>query len=319
MDEGNGLRPAHRQGRTLRAGAAAFCGRSSGRTVISTSSEHTKLCSTFECRRREVFADTPFAHYICFLQRRFRVSVLPALQLSCTDNHIVVGRSQEWSMSSITISLIVFACVFGGAVFGILFRAALPEHHLSADSKDVVKLGMGLVATMAALVLGLLVSSAKGSYDTQSSEVTEMSAKIVFLDRILAHYGPETKEARDALRSAVVGSVDLIWPQERERTSEGKPPSTHAETLLDKIQILAPKDDKQRWIQSEALSEAVALGQTRWLLYEQGASSVSWPMITILVFWLTAIFVSFGLFAPGNQQLRPRCSSPLYPCPAQSS
>ena len=202
-------------------------------------------------------------------------------------------------MSSVTVSAIVFACVFGGAVFGTVFRGALPEHHLSADSKDVVRLGMGLVATMAALVLGLLVSSAKSTYDTQSSEVTEMSAKVVFLDRMLAHYGPEAKEARDALRAAVAGSVDRIWPKERRRTSDASP-SVGAETLLDKIQMLAPKDDAQRWLQSQALSVAIGLGQTRWLLYEQAASSVSKPMIAILVFWLTTIFISFGLFAPRN-------------------
>ena len=113
-------------------------------------------------------------------------------------------------MSSITISLIVFACVFGGAIFGILVRAALPEHHLSADSENIVKLGIGLVATMAALVLGLLLASAKNSYDTQSSELTEMSAKIIFLDRILAHYGPDTKEARELFRKTVSGTLDRI-------------------------------------------------------------------------------------------------------------
>jgi len=203
-------------------------------------------------------------------------------------------------MGSVTVSLIVFACLFGGALFGTLFRRALPQHHLTADSQDVVKLGMGLVATMSALVLGLLVSSAKSSYDSQSSELTEMSARVVFLDRMLAHYGPETKEARDALRGAVAGSLDQIWPQERGGTSEAGAPSTHAEALLDKIQMLAPKGDGQRWLQSQALSMAIGLGQTRWLLYEQGASSVSKPLIAILVFWLTAIFISFGLFAPRN-------------------
>ena len=95
-------------------------------------------------------------------------------------------------MSSIGISAIVFACVFGGAMFGVFLRAVLPEHHWNPESKDVVKLGMGLVATMCALILGLLVSSAKSYFDTQSSELTEMSSKIVMLDRLLAHYGPET-------------------------------------------------------------------------------------------------------------------------------
>ena len=96
-------------------------------------------------------------------------------------------------MNYIAIRLIVFACVFGGALFGMFLRGVLPERHLSADSKDTVRLGMGLIGTMTALVLGLLVASAKSYYDTQSSELTEMSAKIVLLDRVLAHYGPVTK------------------------------------------------------------------------------------------------------------------------------
>ena len=106
-------------------------------------------------------------------------------------------------MSSTTISLIVFACVFGGALLGILLHAVLPQHHLSNETKDIVKLGMGLVGTMSALVLGLLVASAKGSYDAQSAELTQMSANIALLDRVLAHYGPETKETRDLVRGFV--------------------------------------------------------------------------------------------------------------------
>jgi hypothetical protein len=90
-------------------------------------------------------------------------------------------------MSAIAISMIVFACVFGGAVFGVLFQGVVPQHHLSADSKGAVQVGMGLVATMSALVLGLLVSSDKSFYDTQTAEVTEMSAKVILLDHALAH------------------------------------------------------------------------------------------------------------------------------------
>ena len=203
-------------------------------------------------------------------------------------------------MSAAAISLIVFACVFGGAMFGTFLRGALPQDHLCADSKDVVKMGMGLVATMAALVLGLLVSSAKGFYDAQSAEVTEMSAKIILLDRVLAHYGPETKEARDVLRGAVVESLDRIWPQERTKASEPGAPSKGAEAFLDKIQALSPKDDRQRSLQAQALSMAIGLAQTHWLMYEQGVGSVSKPMLVILIFWLTAIFISFGLCALRN-------------------
>lgn len=200
-------------------------------------------------------------------------------------------------MSSIATSSIAFACVFGGAVIGILLRSHLPEHHLSSDSKETVKIGMGLVATMSALVLGLLVSSAKAFYDTQSAELTQLSADVVLLDRMLAHYGPETKEARDELRVAVVESLDRIWPRERGRTSGV---STSREDVLDKIQTLSPKDDRQHSLQAQAVGLAVGIARTRWLMYQQLNFSVSKVLLAVMIFWLTVVFFSFGLFAPRN-------------------
>ncbi|HTN71351.1 MAG TPA: hypothetical protein VMO00_09705 [Methylomirabilota bacterium] len=203
-------------------------------------------------------------------------------------------------MSSITISLIVFACVFGGALLGIFLHAVLPQHHLGADSKDIVKLGMGLVGTMAALVLGLLVASAKGSYDAQSAELTQMSANIGTLDRALALYGPETKEIRAMLRGVVVRFLDQIWSKDGSSASPIAPTSAGGEILFEKLQGLAPKNDTQRLLQSQALSIAVDVGKTRWLMYAQQATSVSMPLLVVLVLWLTVIFISFGLFAPLN-------------------
>ena len=203
-------------------------------------------------------------------------------------------------MSSLAISTITFACVFGGALLGLWLRSRLPEHHLSADSKEVVKMGMGLVATMAALVLGLLIASAKGSYDTQTAEVTEISAKVVVLDRVLAHYGPETKEVRDLLRSSVVQVLDQMGSKDRTSLSQLEPPSAGREVLLDKIQGLSPKDDRQRSLQAQAFSIAMGLLQTRWLQYQQTTTAVSVPLLVVLVFWLAVIFFGFGLFAPRN-------------------
>ena len=128
-----------------------------------------------------------------------------------------------WIMSSITISLIVLACVFGGALLGLLLHAVLPQHHLSSETKDIVKLGMGLVGTMSALVLGLLVASAKNSYDTQSAELTQLSANIALLDRGLALYGPETKETRALLRDVVVRFHNQMWS--KDAASRSAPPS----------------------------------------------------------------------------------------------
>jgi len=203
-------------------------------------------------------------------------------------------------MNSIAAKSIVFACVFGGAVCGILLGRALPQDQLSPDSKEVVRLGMGLVATMAALVLGLLVSSAKSFYDAQSTELAQISAKVILTDRLLAHYGQETKEVRDLLRGLVADGVDAIWPQKRTQPSRVVAPSTVPENLVAKIQALSPLDDRQRSIQAQALGMAIGLVQTRWFMYEQQVGAVSMPIIVILVFWLTAIFISFGLFAPCN-------------------
>lgn len=203
-------------------------------------------------------------------------------------------------MSAITICFIVFAIVFGGAIFGMLLRALLPQQHLIAESKDVVKMGMGLVATMSALVLGLLVSSAKNSYDVQNTELTEMSAKVVLLDRILAHHGVETKESRDLLRASVVRILDSLSSKESQSTFQTEAPHVDSEVIFDKIQALSPKNESQRAIKTQALTLMLNLGETRWLQYAQGANSVTMPFLVILVFWLSTLFISFGLFAPAN-------------------
>ena len=202
-------------------------------------------------------------------------------------------------MSSAAISFIVFASLFGGVLAGILLRRSLPQHHLSADSQDTVKLGMALVSTMSALVLGLLVSSAKSFFDTQSAELNQMSADVVVLDRLLAHYGPETKEAREELRVDVIRNLDRIWPQERTRSSE-EPASDKPGGFLDAIEALSPKDDMQRSLGAQALNIAVSVGRMRWLMYEQSNVSFSRTLLVVLVFWLILVFISFGLFAPRN-------------------
>ena len=114
-------------------------------------------------------------------------------------------------MESLTISLIAFACIFGGTLLGMFLRAVLPEHHLSDESKDVLKLGIGIIGTLAALVIGLLIASAKGNFDAMSSGIIQMGSKIVLLDRVMAQYGLETREPRDLLRRQVASAIERIW------------------------------------------------------------------------------------------------------------
>src|SRR5262245_46427815 len=117
--------------------------------------------------------------------------------------------------STIATASIVFACVFGSALLGMLLRPVLPMEHLSADSKDVMKMAMGLVATMAALVLGLLTASAKSSFDTLDGEIKQAASQVIVLDHTLAEYGPETKDTRDLIRRAIILRLNLTWPEDK--------------------------------------------------------------------------------------------------------
>jgi hypothetical protein len=206
-------------------------------------------------------------------------------------------------MGPLAISLIAFGCIFGGMLFGMLLRVVLPEHHLRDESKDAVKLGVGMIATLAALVLGLLIASAKGSFDTMNKGLVETGAKIILLDRTLAHYGPETQEARNLLRLSIAAAMDKLWPKERSQQVERKDfnPKAGLETIQDKLLGLSPKNETQRYLQSQALQMSGSIAEVRWLLIEQkDQSSLPMPFFVMLVFWLVIIFFSFGMLSPPN-------------------
>jgi hypothetical protein len=149
------------------------------------------------------------------------------------------------------------------------------------------------------MVLGLLVASAKGFYDAQTTEMTQLSANIIFLDRGLARYGPETKEALEALRNSAQRILDQSWSKNA-GASRLEPTSIGGSAVYDTIQALTPKDDSQRLIKSQALSMAQNIGQMHMLMYEQGTLSVSKPLLMTMVFWLTVTFAIWGLLAPPN-------------------
>jgi hypothetical protein len=197
-------------------------------------------------------------------------------------------------------ALIVFACLVGAVFLGRTIRRFLPEDHLTADSKDTIKLAMGLVATMSALVLGLLVSSAKGSYDTERSEVIQMAAKVAFLDRVLAVYGPEAAEARTRFHEAVNEAVMAMWPREASGSAQLAPNPKAGNAVYAAVQDLSPHDATQSKLKDQATTLATDLGQLRSLLAAQSVPSISIPMLIILVSWLVVIFLGFSVLAPGN-------------------
>jgi hypothetical protein len=179
-------------------------------------------------------------------------------------------------------------------------RTVLPEPHLNTDTKDVVKLAIALVATMTALVVSLLISSAKTAYDTRSNELLQTSVDIVTIDRLLVHFGPEAKDARVLLRDSVQAAIERVWPSDGARPTEIDPRESPAEALYDKIAELVPQTDAQRALRTQALTMAMDLGRLRMLLLVQEHGSIPTAFLVVLIFWLTVIFGSFGLYAPAN-------------------
>jgi hypothetical protein len=203
-------------------------------------------------------------------------------------------------MNPALVAVIVFGCLFGAALVGMRLRRRLPENHLNAETKEAVRIGMASVATMAALLLGLLVASTKQSFDTKKDEVIQFSAKLIYLDHVLSNYGPETAEIRDLLRNSIQAGIHRVWPDENSGQGRAAPADSLSRGLPLAIQKLSPKGDSQIAFKSQAAHLIGDLAQMRWLLFEQSESSFSFPLLAILVFWLALTFVSVGLFAPAN-------------------
>lgn len=218
-------------------------------------------------------------------------------------------------MIEILVALLAFGCMAVGTWFGMRLAAALPDHHLSQDSKEAVRLGMTLIASLTALVLGLIVAAAKSSFDEQNHAVRHAAADILTLDRVLGDYGAETGPCRDALRRMVDLQLDLIWAEGSgsgaasgatpAATSAGVDSGTRAIEAVDAcVRQLAPGTDGQRELEGRALSLCDTLQEARWLRIESSAAPIPTVFLVIVIFWLTILFWSFGLFAPRNSTVR---------------
>lgn len=205
-------------------------------------------------------------------------------------------------MSSLTIAFVSAGCMFGGVLLGMLLRSLLPDHHLRDDSKDTVKVGAGMIATLAALVLSLLISSAKSSFDTMNAAITQAAAKIILLDRMLADYGPETQAAREQLRRSVAAGMEMIWPAENTGLSglTAFERVNGMELVQAKLRELTPATDAQRQLLAQAQQICGDLRQLRWLSIEQARVGLPPAFLVVLLFWLSMLFASFGMFAPPN-------------------
>jgi len=203
-------------------------------------------------------------------------------------------------MTPLLLTLLVLVCTFGGALLGMWLRRVLPPHHFNDESRDVVRISIGLVVTMTALILGLVVSSAKSTFDAEDLAVKQSAADVLALDQTLKLYGSETLAIRQSVRQSVANRIAGTWPE----VGASAPPEDHVrgdsspEQVFAQILALKPATDPQRWLQSQALQLTSDLQQNRWLMMERQVSTAGRPFIFALTSWLVLIFVSFGLFAP---------------------
>lgn len=204
--------------------------------------------------------------------------------------------------TEIAIALVVFVCVGAGAVLGALVRPLLPDHHMSDTSRQIVIVAIGLIATLSALVLGLLVASAKSGFDARNDEIKQSATRLVELDRLLRQFGPEAGDVRKHVLAITQKRIDDTWSAPPAGTSSlaQERDAAQTEVIRAKLWQLTPATDAQRWVHARALTLTAEIEHARWLLLEGSQSSIPRPFLAVLTFWLFAIFVALGLFAPRN-------------------
>ena len=198
------------------------------------------------------------------------------------------------------IGLIAFVAIFGGVLLGIFGARALPEHHLSSETRTAVSVAAAIVGTLSALVLGLMISTANSAFSARSGEVAAVSVNLIRINRMMQRYGPEADDVRTKLRTYASAKMQDLFPASGEPSQNIEGTVRMMETTQDAILALVPTDERHRWLRSQALTLSDSLLQARWLLAEQARSSIPLPFLILLIIWLAIVFGSFGLFAPAN-------------------
>lgn len=205
-------------------------------------------------------------------------------------------------MSAVTLCLLVSACIFIGGLFGMFLHRVLPQVDLSRETQDVVRLGTGMLSVLASLVLGLLIATAKTSFDTTNSEIRSYGADLILLAETFRDYGPGAATPAKLLRTYTERVLAEDWPESGTRAAQADNQQVGAllEHVREEIRALRPIDDGQKYLQGQMLEVSTALLRQRWLLIEEDEPSVRLVIVAVLVAWITLIFVSFGLNAPRN-------------------
>jgi hypothetical protein len=204
-------------------------------------------------------------------------------------------------MKDILIGVAVFAIIFGGALFGMFLGKVLPDQHLSNESRDAIRIVMAMLATLSAVVLGLLTGSSMTSLGEKEGELRSAGVQFIMLDRTLAEYGPETAQTRSLLKQLLAQRINQIWPEEDGAVSLTALSSGAGIVLVQRdLFALSPRTEQQQWLRSNALEITNAIAESRWTTIEQIGSRFPWAFFIVVVAWLTVIFASFGLYAPRN-------------------
>ena len=204
-------------------------------------------------------------------------------------------------MNSTLVGLVVFTCTLGASLVAMIARRRVPSQHIEGGSGDVVKLVLGLVATLTALVLSLLVSSGYSAYQSEKTGLRQLGVRIDQIDRALAHFGPDANAVRGELRQLLINNTERIWPTDGHAVTQASASLQQAaDALLSDIERLSPQSDRQRRAQSRALDLLESSGETWRLLAAQSQDELSRPILWILLMWLTVLFFGFGLFAQRN-------------------
>jgi hypothetical protein len=233
-------------------------------------------------------------------------AILPALATGYAIYRLATklgmdGSDRRGTMHSILISSVVFVTIFGAALLGMFVRRWIPGEHLGTDAKDAIRLVTGITATMSGLVLGMLVSSAKGYYDARTSEVAEIASRVVTIDRLLAQYGPEMGEVRSQIHQLVEAGVDRVW-RSQESLGTALRPKENVGAILHQLELMTPNGDSQAAIKAQTIPMVLGLQQMQWSMFlKTQQTSIPLPLLTVVVSWLAAIFLSIGLFAPRNR------------------
>ena len=204
-------------------------------------------------------------------------------------------------MRHLVIGVISFAGIFGGVLIGRFFARRVPGHSLSAETQSVVTVSVAVIGTLSALVLGLMISAANTSFSTRSDEVRELSLQLVRMDRNLRRYGSEADDARAKLHEWAIAKTRQLFPEK----GQPSPSSETAIVLLEKVQdavlALTPNDERQKYLRTLCVNLSSTLIQARWSLEQRSGHSIPVPFLVLLIFWLSIVFASFGLFAPSNR------------------